>query len=1021
MVPLLDRREFETLVKQIQEIYSYYTPDWRFSPEDPDPGTALLLIFAQQFAGTLTRFNQVPLKNYLAFLNMLRVANSPAQPAEAYVTFKLSEGTKETVLIPAGTQVAAEADGGEPVVFETAADLLATPALLAEAYHINPARDRIGRVAGDLWQNNTSLPAGPVRIFDLPEGENLQAHRFYLGHANIFNIQGTARLELQFINTAERFQEKFIAEKLADREQVEWLYLTGEGPEANEWLPFDEVTAERNRLILKKTKPLPIVESGLGGRNNCWLQCRTKRIAEQSLFTLNFNAVFAGAEFLDCHNQGGMAPDMVFCNDTQLHPDRLYPFGEYGAISSQFYLSSREALSKKGATIIVQFDLKFEIKKLKDEVDKPVEWKLVMRKSDLREPPPPPEISIAKVIWEYWNGNSWVKLFLSLDAEALFSGPSGPAVKRIEFQCPADIQMTMVNNHQNYWIRVRVLNLYNSYAPNAVFRTPLMIRPVLTYDFQGARFPVADCLSYNNLEWVDHSADLKAQDRPFAPLCTLDSQYAAFYMGFETPPLKGPISIYFALQPPDTKSVETPRVEWEYLSREGARTQWRSLKVLDGTYSLAASGNIVFAGPPDFAHGLLFGQNLYWIRAVNMGNNLSAGSGRTAQPVLNGIYLNTARVVQHETIEREIPELVQQGRRYEYQLSRFPVISEELWIDEVENLPRKEEQERIHPADRVVVRDEIGNIREFWVKWQPVMDFLESFPRDRHFIIDRTAGRISFGDGQNGRECPTLSARHVRVKYRIGGGKRGDVGAHTIIKLRNSISFVDMVDNPEPAFGGSDIETMEEVLRRGPQIIKHRNRAVTAEDFEWLVKQSSPNIAKVKCLPNCTDTFEKKTGFVTLLIVPKSEAAGPAFIDKLRFQVEKYLRERTAGVVAFPDKIRVVGPVALQLTVNADLAVSDPELVIPVEKTAIAGLHDFLDLFTGNVQRQGWEIGEFPHLSTFYTFLKAVKGVNYVKKVALSTARLKDGVWREADDRDLTLLPFSIITGGKHQINVKVI
>lgn len=1019
MAPLLDKREVEALVKQIQGMYPYYTPDWRFSPEDPDAGTALLIIFAQQFAGTLHRLNQVPLKNYLAFLNMLRVNNSPAQPAEAYVTFKLSEGAKEAVLIPSGTQVAAEAAGGKPVVFETASDLLATPAFLADAYRANPAQDRIGRVAGEFLQNMPAKQA-PVGLFDLPEAENLQTHQFYLGHANLFKIQGTARLELQFIHTGDRNQEKLIAEKLAIRDQVEWLYWMGESPEAGVWLPFDEVTADSNRLILKKTKPLPVAQRSLGGRNNYWIQCRTKPTVDRDLFTLKFNAVFASAEFLDCLNQGGMPPDMVFHNDTQLDPGRMYPFGEYCAISSLFYIGGREAFSKKGATVILQFDLEFELKKLKDEVRKQVEWKLVMRKSDLQEPPPPPEISIAKAGWEYWNGNSWVKLFLSPEAETIFSGPSDSKTKRIEFECPADIQMTVVNNHLNYWIRVRVLNLYNTYAPNAVFRTPLVIHPLLKYDFRGAWFPVADCLTYNNLEWVDRAAGLKAQDRPFAPLYGLDGPDAAFYIGFETPPLKGPISIYFALRTPAVKSGEMSRVEWEYLGRDGAFCSWRSLKVLDGTHSLTASGNIVFAGPADFARGPMFGKDLYWIRAKNITHASSAGSGPVAYAALQGIFLNTARVVQHETIPREIPELIQQERHCEYQLSRYPVISEELWLNEVEDLPRNEEQKQIRPADLEVVRDELGNVREYWVRWQPVMDFLESRPRDRHYVIDRATGRFGFGDGRNGRECPTRSARHIRVKYQIGGGRRGDVAAHTIVKLQNSISFVDKVDNPEPAFGGSDMETVEEVLRRGPQIIKHRNRAVTALDFEWLARQASSNIAKVKCLPNCTDTFKKKTGHVTLLIVPKSEAADPSFVEKLQFQVEKYLRERTAGVVAFPDKIRVIGPAPLRLTVNADLAVSDPELVIPVEKAAITGLHEFLNLFTGNYGHKGWEIGEYPHLSTFYTFLKTVKGVSYVEKVVLFTDFLKDGVWRETDDRDVKLLPYCIIVNGQHQINVKV-
>ena len=53
-----------------------YVPEWRFNRNDPDPGTALFIIFSEMFQETIDRFNKVPLKNYLAFLNMLEIESN---------------------------------------------------------------------------------------------------------------------------------------------------------------------------------------------------------------------------------------------------------------------------------------------------------------------------------------------------------------------------------------------------------------------------------------------------------------------------------------------------------------------------------------------------------------------------------------------------------------------------------------------------------------------------------------------------------------------------------------------------------------------------------------------------------------------------------------------------------------------------------------------------------------------------------------------------------------------------------
>jgi hypothetical protein len=52
--------------------------------------------------------------------------------------------------------------------------------------------------------------------------------------------------------------------------------------------------------------------------------------------------------------------------------------------------------------------------------------------------------------------------------------------------------------------------------------------------------------------------------------------------------------------------------------------------------------------------------------------------------------------------------------------------------------------------------------------WEEVAGFESSGPDDRHFVLDRDSGRVSFGDGTSGRRPPAGAC--FRLVYRTGGG-----------------------------------------------------------------------------------------------------------------------------------------------------------------------------------------------------------------------------------------------------------
>ncbi|MGW1024860.1 putative baseplate assembly protein [Streptomyces sp. NPDC002577] len=123
--------------------------------------------------------------------------------------------------------------------------------------------------------------------------------------------------------------------------------------------------------------------------------------------------------------------------------------------------------------------------------------------------------------------------------------------------------------------------------------------------------------------------------------------------------------------------------------------------------------------------------------------------------------------------------------------------------------------------------------------WGPRRDLLDSTSRDRHFVGElEDDGRLAlrFGDGRHGAK-PTPGSR-LALRYRLGGGIAGNVGAEAINHLvvrGDCAAPVAVVRNPLPATGGTEPEPVEQARQLAPLDLRRtRLRAVTAEDYAAL-------------------------------------------------------------------------------------------------------------------------------------------------------------------------------------------
>ena len=120
----LDDRDFDDLVEECLLRIPRYCPEWT-DHNVSDPGITLVELFAWLTDQMLMRFNQIPRKNYVAFLELLGIRLQPPTPARVRLTFYLSTHLLENYTIPRGTEVATErTETQEAIIFTTDRDLV---------------------------------------------------------------------------------------------------------------------------------------------------------------------------------------------------------------------------------------------------------------------------------------------------------------------------------------------------------------------------------------------------------------------------------------------------------------------------------------------------------------------------------------------------------------------------------------------------------------------------------------------------------------------------------------------------------------------------------------------------------------------------------------------------------------------------------------------------------------------------------------------------------------------------------
>ncbi len=1018
ILPKIDKRSQEDLAEELRSLILEYCTEFDNINEIKSDKQidALVHIFSNMMGHVVEALNQAPDKNYTTFLNLIGVSPTPPRVAKAPIVFNLKKDYGNEGFVPACTKISAQPDNQEEVIFETESDLTVIRAKLVKAASVEPVEDQ--------WSNLDFLfekePTKKEATLFL--GNTQMVHRLYIGDDLLGLVGSNVKLDMKLIFPEQKKlsgikKSALLQDSINKGIKIQWYYFDEDGNSkilthlTNESVAMEgELSAEKNSEIseiwlsatntfsfpaIPEIKPKEISSYTKSGAHqswkNRWIYAELKTNLTDENLIPSVDSIKIGRTITSAQ----LSPDLAIYNSYPLDLTKDFnPFGDKPAFNDTFYIASGEAFSKKEADITIAVD--------------------ISNTSSI-------DTEKIKLALEYWNGSKWTEIGC-VEQKAIVQIVEGQTGEQNEdkkedpraaidkkpiedttyaftnigkgqmkFNCPNDLKSCIINGQENYWMRFRIIEgnygedssvtyedagkvgevtVQKAVIKKATFNPPQIKEMKIQFEYMSSEVKIPNMIIAENNFIMSDKTDECLENEPFKIFTACDDTEPTFYLAFDEDISNLPLSLFFPLT--GEQIGEKPVVAWEYWNGRN----WLTLSVNDAIRDFTRREIQQINMPSDVEKCAIFGAKHYWIRA-----RLEDG-GFKVYPKINAVYSNVVWAENSNLLQGEILGSSNGEPSQTFVFSRTPVLAGQL----------------------VKVQETLG--RDEWITWEEVQTFSVSRADSRHYMLDSESGLLIFGDGVNGM-IPPAGTDNVRCDYRHGGGAVGNVGAGAISKVWDNLPGIDSVNNPVAADGGFDQEEIEDAKTRGPYTLKNRDRGVSCEDIEWLVREAAPKIAIVKCFPTMDRELDFAPGKAIVIVVPEYDDPKPVPSQELLNEIDEYLSERISTVLLRENEpmLEVIGPDYIRVGVEANIAYTNPTSGKIIEGRVIDNLKRFLNPLHGGQDRKGWTLGKNLFISEICSEIQNTPGVDFIKDITIKASvqcytldfeTFKEGAYRPA-------------------------
>jgi len=228
-----------------------------------------------------------------------------------------------------------------------------------------------------------------------------------------------------------------------------------------------------------------------------------------------------------------------------------------------------------------------------------------------------------------------------------------------------------------------------------------------------------------------------------------------------------------------------------------------------------------------------------------------------------------------------------------------------------------------------------------------------------------------------------------------------------------AIREIRKIEQPYPSFSGRPAETNQARFIRISEMLRHKNKAVTAWDYEHLVLENFPEIYKVKCIRHSSSKTERiRPGHVHIIVIPKilhgerrslfRPVAGQNLLNSIRKYIDSVKSPHVQAEVtnaAFVE-IKIVAQINFRHQMEEGFYINKLQ----------QELEDFLSpwAFRDDMEVQ---LGSKLHLSSVISFIETKEYINFIDRISW---KKNDDV---VDDQEIILDQKSVVvSSGNHEL-----
>lgn len=963
----IDAREIKDIYEQINTLAKSYTPEWKFTTQNPDIGSVIGIIFAKQFEESIKHYNMFLDKCHLEYMNMLGISQRPSEPAKLIAEFKPVAGS-DSVYIPKGTALVAQTEDDEAmrVIFEVDSPICVTSARI-KAVIMSDKEAMLEKLVYNGEDEFHNIVLGNFKDYT---GIKKQ---FSIFHNSLFNLSGRELcLDIEgSMPFADYLKRGDYSIHYRGRNGIEDAV----------------VRCDNRKLFLTFDKEFKNIDTK---QDNSYLR---EVIITQEKYSDNdivFDSILMESTGEACR------ADYISNHQIEQNKDHFELFGDELGLYTECYIGMDNYFSQKGAKITVNFSVSIRERMVGQRPKAKEDLRIIKRKKYYEYNEVISDAYAENVIYEYLSEQGWKRLNIAQEqAGTIFNGDYKGNYE-ISFISPDDWIESAIEGYRGRCLRVQLIKSENCYIQPARHHLPVISNMRIEYSYENnpqspAYYKVKDFYSEYGAKWTG---------RPVQAFAKTYVPEDALYIALDKNPKSGTLSIYFKFA---NVSFEGMECRFEYFSKKG----FKQMSVVDMTEGAQVSGLVTFLVPEDFVETQIAGVKGYYIRIVDV--NQVIRNMQAEKPVIENIILNATEALNLQTME-EMEFFVDNPSAYmEFGLGVNNIYDTQVWVNEIDRFSLAEIKSLLenNSEDCRVEYDTTGNIKNFFIRWNEVLDFT-LHKKERVYVLDRNKGIIKFGDGVNN-PIPSKSGDVAfYVAIRVSNRLAGNVKAHSIDNVLARIGSIADVDNPYSAYGGTEIEPVGLAEFRGTHLMSSSNRLVTMRDYENAVFSFSDNIVRVKCI--------KADGKIIIVVLIKDCEEDINTFCVLKNQLKDMLLE--SGEMTLTAKnIEIREPlfveISVQLWVSAAVQIDRFQLQEEVNQS----LTEYLKPVTGNNNR-GWDIGEIPKKTQIIMKLKFLERKISIKNCVISARYSDETGLHEVDADKLRNNPYVCIRSGIHEVHI---